>query len=364
MFGTEEDPNPNEPAVEPADGGQPAADLQGGAQASPGGVEASSFLDSLMDEADRPAPDAPAADAAQPGDEGRARGPDGRFIPKEGEQPQAQPGQAAPPAAPAAAAPRTPEQEDAELLDGIKSERGRERVRGMIEARREAEGSLGAIRDMVSQAGLTPETFSQQIEFARLANSNNPQDLERAAQMMESARTQIYQRLGRDAPGVDALSDHPDLAQRVQNLEMPRDLALEHARLRRQQAEVAQQQQADQRFQQDQQQFNQSVQQGQSAINSYLQSRAHEADHPVRLKAVQDYFAKPGALEQFAQTYQPQQWPAAVRLIYDNVHVAQPRRQATAPISARTSAIGTRTGSAAMSHEERTMNVIDSLGIG
>ncbi|PPA76483.1 hypothetical protein C4E15_06725 [Achromobacter spanius] len=301
----------------------------------------------------------------------RARDAAGRFV-SQGDAAPAQtavPG-AQPPAGAAAPAPqppaqaRTPEQEDADLLAGIKSERGRARVQKIIEARNEAEGGLSAVREMVQAAGMTTETFGQHIEFSRLANSNDPQDLQRAAQMLEQTRADLYRKLGQDAPGVDALSDFPDLAQQVQNLLMPRETALEVARLRRDNQAVQAQRQQHQQAEQETQQFQQAVAQAQQSLESYVQTRAHEIDHPARMKALETYFADPRKLQEFATTYQPNQWPAAIRMLYDNVQVAQQqRRPPAAPISSRAGALGRPAVASGQSAPERLMSTIDNLGI-
>src|SRR5690606_23473746 len=131
-------------------------------------------------------------------DAGRPRDEPGRFVSR-GDAPAGGPGEGQPEPAAAGADPgqaaaqgqgqpqpqppqqRTPEQEDAELLAGIKSERGKARVQEMITARREAEGNVAAVREMISSAGLTAETFGQHLEFARLASSTDPRDLQQAA---------------------------------------------------------------------------------------------------------------------------------------------------------------------------------------
>ncbi|WP_334159571.1 hypothetical protein [Achromobacter insolitus] len=308
----------------------------------------------------------------EPDHQERQRDPLGRFVAADGGLAQSAAAPAQQPATAAAgaaaipgkpAASPTPEQEEAELLAGIKSDRGRARVQQIIEARKEAEGGLAAVRDMVQAAGMTTETFSQHIEFSRLANSNNPQDLERAAQMLEQTRADLYRRIGKDAPGVDVLSDFPDLAQQVQNLMMPRETALEVARLRRNDQALQAQQQQQRQAEQETKQFHQAVAQAQQSLETYVQTRAHEIDHPARMKALETYFADPRKLQEFASTYQPHQWPAAIRMLYDNVQVSQPRRSGPAPISSRAASLGRPVSSAAQQPEERIMSLIDNMGL-
>lgn len=343
-----------------AETGAPAGDelSAGNDSALPSaGDQAAAFLDSITE-------GAPSDATAQ----ARARDELGRFAANEpGQQPAEAPAkseQAAPAGQPQPqAVPKTPEQEDGELLAGIKSERGRARVAQIIEERKTAQGEVAAVRELVQAAGMTAESFGQHIEFSRLANSSNPQDVQRAVQMLEQQRTELYRRLGQDAPGVDALADHPDLAQRVQNLEMPRETALEMARMRRDQQAIQQQRAQAQAQEQETAQFHQAVGQAQRSLESYVQTRSHEIDHPARMKALETYFADPRKLQEFASTYQPHQWPSAIRMLYDNVQIAQPRRAAPAPISGRTGALGRPAASANQSPGDRIMSSIDSLGL-
>ncbi|MNY25197.1 hypothetical protein D3C86_1589620 [compost metagenome] len=104
--------------------------------------------------------------------------------------------------------------------------------------------------------------------------------------------------------------------------------------------------------------------QAQQSLESYVQTRAHEIDHPARMKALETYFSDPRKLQEFATTYQPNQWPAAIRMLYDNVQVAQQqRRPAAAPISSRAGALGRPAVASGQSASERMMSTIDNLGI-
>ncbi|WP_238878642.1 hypothetical protein [Achromobacter xylosoxidans] len=347
-------------------GGAPALnepDAAGDPPPASAGSQAAAFLDSITE--------APASGEPSAAPNGRARDDQGRFKALDPAQdaaaaPQHQqpPVAGAIPAEAKPAVPKSPEQEESELLAGIKSDRGRARVAQIIEERKTAQGEVAAVRELVQAAGMTAETFSQHIEFSRLANSNDPRDLQQAAQMLEQTRADLYRKLGQDAPGVDALSDFPDLAQMVQDMQMPRETALEVAKMRRDQQAVHAQRQQVQRVEMETEQFKQDVAKAQQSLESYVQTRAHEIDHPVRMKALETYFADPRKLQEFATTYRPDQWPAAIRMLYDNVQVAPPaRRQAPTPISGRTGALGRPAPSADQPSDQRIMSRIDELGL-
>lgn len=311
-----------------------------------------------------------------PGAAGRQRDAAGRFVSTaQTEQQQAQPPGAAPdqqaqPPQQAQQLPKTPEQEDAELLAGIQSERGRARVQQIIEARRQAESGLESIREVVASAGMTAESFSQHIEFARLSNSNDPRELQAAAQMLEEVRADIYRRLGQDGPALDVLSAHPDLQQKVANLELPRDVALEVVRMRNQAAHentLRQQQMAQVQAQRQQDEQSQQVQRdlqaAQQSLNAYVATRQHEVDHPARMAAVKEYFSKPENLQEFARTYQPNQWTAAIRMLYDNVRIAPAQQRGPAPISSRPAVAGRASLPANASGDVQIMRMIENMGL-
>ncbi|ASC63611.1 hypothetical protein B9P52_04575 [Achromobacter denitrificans] len=356
---------PEGEASQGTDNGAPAPnepDTAGDLPPASAGSQAAAFLDSLTEGG--------AADAAGGAPAGRARDDLGRFkagTPVQdhtGAAPQQPVDEGAQPPATAAPAPKSPEQEDVELLAGIKSDRGRARVAQIIEDRKAAQGEVAAVRELVQAAGMTAETFGQHIEFSRLANSSDPRDLQQAVQMIEQTRADLYRRLGQDAPGVDALSDFPDLAQMVQNMQMPRETALEVAKMRREHQAIHEQRQQQHVAQQQSAQFEQDVALAQRSLESYIQTRAHEIDHPARMQALQAQFSDPRKMQEFVATYAPRQWPHVLRMLYDNAQVAPPARRAPpAPISGRTGALGRPAPSADQPAEQRIMSHIDRLDL-
>jgi len=256
------------------------------------------------------------------------------------------------------------DQEEAELLAGVNSERGRERMRQILAERREAQTDLSEIREVVTSAGVTPQDMAEYLEFARLLNSGDPQNLRQAAQIIEGHRAQIYKQLGIDAPGVDGLAEFPDLAQAVEGLQIGREHALEIARARRIQQTHAQQQQAQAQQQQEHQQFTMSVEQGKAQMAQFLTSRQQEIDHPVRMRAVSEYFSNPAKLQEFASTYQPHQWAHALRMMYEGIQVAPlARRAGPAPLSSRPAPLGRPAAAEGQSPEARTMSILDGMGL-
>lgn len=310
-----------EAAADPADDAPAGDDAPDAGQDSTPMEAMTSFLDKLTDDPNKPAADAPA-----------------------GEQP-AQVEQKADAPAPAAEQTKTTEQEEAELLEGVKSERGRERIQRVFAERKQLEQDLGDFRQMVRSTGMTADEFAQSLEFGRLAKSDDPQQLAVALEMVEAQRAQLYQRLGREAPGVDLLQGHDDLRQAVDNMEISRERAVELASLRRTQQQQRQQQQVARQAELSNQEFNTSMQQASQAMEQYLASRVNEADHPARMSALTAHFKDPARMQEFVSTYTtPQQMLAAVKFMYDNIRVAPPAQQPVRreqPIRSRPAALGT-----------------------
>lgn len=335
--------------------------------------ETMAFLDSLTETNDENSQEGAGQQAVD-----RLRDEQGRFAAKTpeqeaGQQPQQpaakdQPAQPDKKAAPEDEASKQA-QEDAELLKGINSERGRERVQKLISERNEVKAkaeeldrSMSEVRDVLASAGMDAQQFAQHIEFSRLVNSSNPQDLGIAAQMIEQVRADIYKRLGQDAPGVDVLSDFPDLAQRVNSFELSRDAALEIARYRRQQHQAEQAQRQQQQLQQASQQETQAFQSAMQEVQTYLNSRSQDVDHQARMQVIGNYFKDQKNIQEFVQTYRPDQMAKAIRWMYDSIQAA-PRQPAPSPIRARPSALGRPVANPNADPAERLHSIIDQMGI-
>lgn len=356
--------DPDQPGAPAGADAPTTTDAIGTASAGPSASEA--FLDSLTE----------GETGAAAVTDSRARDEAGRFAPKGDQAPVV-----APPAAPVVAGappaiaqpPADPKaaqaQEDAELLAGIKSERGRERVQKLIAERNETKEraetvsqSLQEVQQIVQSAGMDAQQFAEQIEFARLYNSGDPQNLRVAAQMIEGIRTDIYKKLGQDAPGVDVLSDFPDLAQKVNNFELDRQSALEIAQHRRQSQAQQQRQQATQQADQVNQRSTQEFQGAMTQVEGYLTTRSQEVDHQPRMEVLGKYFKDPANIQEFIKTYQPAQMAQAIKWMYDNVQVA-PRQPTPNPLRARPASLGTPAANPNANPVDRLMSHIDQLGL-
>ncbi len=258
---------------------------------------------------------------------------------------------------------KTVEQEEAELLDGVKSERGKDRIRQVFAEKKQLEQDMTEFKQLVQGTGMTPQDFAQTLEFGRLVNSGDEKDVRVALEMLESQRAMLYQRLGVEAPGVDLLKDHDDLKQAVDNMEITRERAVELAKFRKSEAAKAQQQQEVQATTQRQQEFQQTVQSAAGAMEAYPKTRASEVDHPARMKVITAHFQNPANLQAFIQTYQPNQWAATIKMMYDGIVVPQaPAGHQPQPMRSRPTQLGTPAAQGA-TPIDRLAQRLDNMGI-
>lgn len=270
---------------------------------------------------------------------------------------------AAPTDKPGAGEPKTAEQEEAELLEGVKSERGKERIRNMLAERKALENDLREIRELVSSTKMSPDQFSQTLEYGRLINSEQETDLRVALEMVERERAFICQKLGIEQPGIDLLSGHDDLKAAVDNMEMTREHAVELAKHRKRQADEQRVAQESQRIQSDRAQFQETVSKAAQTMEAYLSTRANEADHSAKMQMIAQHFQNPQNLQEFVQTYKPDQWLATIKMMYDNIVVQkQPAAPAPQPMRSRTSQLG-NPAPAGASPIDRIAAHMDKLGI-
>lgn len=270
---------------------------------------------------------------------------------------------AAPGDKPGEGAPKTAEQEEAELLEGVKSERGKERFRNLLAERKALENDLREIRELVSSTKMSPDQFSQTLEYGRLINSEQETDLRVALEMVERERAFICQKLGIEQPGIDLLSGHDDLKAAVDNMEMTREHAVELAKHRKRQADEQKVAQESQRIQSDRAQFQETVSKAAQTMEAYLTTRANEADHSAKMQMIAQHFQNPQNLQEFVQTYKPDQWLATIKMMYDNIVVQkQPTVPAAQPMRSRTSHLG-NPAPAGASPIDRIAAHMDNLGI-
>lgn len=171
-------------------------------------------------------------------------------TPAQPEQTAEAPAEAAKPAEPSAPA-QAQADPDAAKVDAEVKELGLKgasetRFREMSARIRELETAHPAMQRMaewesaIQQTGATPEQFGATMTYLSLVNSGDPAKIEAAFQQIESEYLTLAKALGRPVGGYDPLDDHPDLRQRVADMDIDRELALELAQARNRQQQTQQ----------------------------------------------------------------------------------------------------------------------------
>mgnify|MGYP007081848220 FL=1 len=268
--------------------------------------------------------------------------------------------------------PKTAEEEEMELLKHVKSERGRERIKSIISARKEAEmqriqaqSEMDNFKKLIDLTGLDGRELAQTMEYGMLVNNGDEKSLQKALDLLESQRDMICKKLGREAPGVDLLSDLPELKSAVERRELSMDHALKLAKYERAERMKHQSQpEDDMRIFQSEKLIG-SLDGISSSCNNYFRQFEKEADHPAKMQRIYDYFADPDNMNQFLKTVAPPMWFSHVKFLYENMPVPSrkndyPQQQ---PLRSRSIATGTVADNPNMSNFDRIMKRMDDMGI-
>ncbi len=227
----------------------------------------------------------------------------------------------------------------------------------------EAEQQLGSVRQLVANSGLDQNEFSDVLALGRQVKSANPKDLEQALQRIDAIRADVATRLGAEVPGVDLLSQHPDLKAQVEGLTLSRDHALEMIRLRTQNASAQRTQQQHTDFEQ----FQTTVHQAAQRMDTTLQQRAHLPGHEAKVAFIRTYLSDPQRMRQFVDTYQPPQWEAAVLMMYDAytppAPAAAPAPSAPQPLRPAQTGAGNKIATAPRNAGDAVNNAFASIGM-
>ena len=176
-----------------------------------------------------------------------------------------------------------------------------------------AENSLNQVRTVIQESGLDPEEFGNVIQIGRLYKSNDAAELQSALEQLDGLRANVATRLGIEAPGVDILAKHPDLAAEVEDMSISRERAIELAAARDLKARTTQQQQSSNELDQ----FKRNVTAAASDMETQLAARAATPGHAEKMAFLNAKLADPVYQKQFVSTYQPKQWAAAMLMLYD-----------------------------------------------
>ncbi|HEY8331561.1 MAG TPA: hypothetical protein VIO83_09575 [Pseudomonas sp.] len=254
----------------------------------------------------------PAAAGAAPV-EGEGGEPAAAAAPAAGTDPAA----AAPDAAAAAAQPAHGKTVDEEIKDlGITNERTQKRFRELSERASEADSLRGRAEKVsdweqtIQSTGTNPQQFGATLLYLTDINSGDPVRMNRAYETMQAELQFLGEKLGREAPGFDPLTAHPDLAEKVKTGDLDRAAAVELVQHR--QRGVLQQEQH--QNQQRASQSEQAAQQGLQAV-AELGNQLRTSDPQFQQKFA--YLAP--TVEIIQTTMPPAQWAAAIQQAYQRL---------------------------------------------
>ena len=177
----------------------------------------------------------------------------------------------------------------------------------------EAETQLTSVRQMVAESGLGQDEFAGMLQIGRMFKSSNPEDLKTAMSELDVLRSDIAARLGVDAPGIDLLAKHPDLAADVDSMAISRERALEIVKLRDGQARQQQTQQQTQEMTE----FQNTVRNAAVQMDATLAQRASTPGHAAKVEFIKSQLSDPAKMQKFVTTYRPDQWQSVVLTMYD-----------------------------------------------
>lgn len=258
---------------------------------------------------------------------------------EQAEEPAGEPEPEAPPAPEPPAAQREPEEAGGDDLPPDASERTRERFHRLSGELKTTKEQLNNLLSVIQRTGASPEDFGRAMAILKGAASQNQEEARQALQMVEAMRQGIARRIGAEVPGYDPLSEHPDLAQEVDNLERTRESALREAQQRRQLAAYEQQMRQVQQYQQQAYQRQQAEQQASVRLEAAKQQlndleaelRARDVDYDEKRKVLAV------GLADIARAYRPEDWATVYRQRYSELSAtlpSKPRGNSPRPLSA------------------------------
>lgn len=253
-------------------------------------------------------------------------------------------------------------EDDEEAWLATQSERSQERYRQLAERAKAAEEEAAAIRksgeelyNIMMDSGVTTQDLTDYFEYYKSIKNGN---LNNAAQYWNNLERTHSQYTGQRVGNSDPLDNHPDLKEKVAELEVTEEAARELASLRDYSVRMQQREQA--MAEMNQQSYEAQQEQQQAAY--YAQNAATELDKwSAEMQAKDPQFSQKEALlleraqEQFPNLH-PAYWPEFVAREYAYLSKAMPD-QVPPPKSPNT--IRPSSGKSTMSKEPST--VADAL---
>lgn len=174
---------------------------------------------------------------------------------------------------------------------------------------------VSSFRERVSEIGATPEQVTASFGYLQALNSG---DYQSALKMLDAERSAIARKLGVRLDGVefDPLADFPDLQERVDNMQLSEEAALELAqtRLRQRQQDEARQAR-EQQTEKAQQQFQYREKCHNDMMTWLDQVSKSDVDYP----ALDEHIARYIEESNFMAEVPPQFWTRNLQVVYNSL---------------------------------------------
>lgn len=221
------------------------------------------------------------------------------------------------------------DESERDLLSRVKDKRSRERVKQWITDHNKLKQEATAMAqqnqkfaEIVRGTGMNGADFAKTLEFCRLSRSEDEANLKIALELIEAEREAIYDKLGKTAPGTDIFKGYDDLKKRVDEMEIPEDVAKEYIRLKKQEErQKAQQQEVRQMSRQQQDMTNRINAFTQQAVAQFQALEKADANFKAKEKAIVEYLQKPGVIQHLVEQVPPESWAFYMKSLYDSVSV-------------------------------------------
>jgi len=216
---------------------------------------------------------------------------------------------------------------------GLK-ERSTERWNNLVDRTKTAETQRDSLRTVLSDTGAPREDLAEHLLTLRLAYRGGPDGMRQALGRLDTLRANIAKQLGVEVPGVDLLSDFPDLAGEVENATMSRENAIAVANARRIAAANtanAQRQHQETTTQADFEQRATAARTRLDELGARLQST--DLDYDAKFKILKEN----GDFKDIMENFQPEKWGEQFERRYKllgRVNVKPKPKTATQPLRA------------------------------
>lgn len=202
--------------------------------------------------------------------------------------------------------------------EGLK-EKGKQRFQDLVADNKskadklsQAQQAVSEIQTTIKNTGMNADELGFVFDYGKLAVSSDRNSQQTALEMAKNEVKRLSTQLGIEQEGLDLLEGHPDLQKRVEDYDINREDALEIRNYRTEKSSNAKDQERQLAAQNEATQAQANEEASLSQVTAFMDSMQ---------KIDIDYKAKEAILmkqvDAIRSNYQPQQWPAAVKQLYD-----------------------------------------------